>query len=60
LMNGVFLVALIWQGYATCRAIEELGEGDTSELSGTRQSIPTFQSCHANVNLPHRREGFTT
>ena len=41
LMNGVFLVALIWQRYATCRTIEDLGEGDTIELSGTRQSIMT-------------------
>jgi phosphatidylglycerophosphate synthase len=60
LMNGVFLVALIWQRYATCRTIEDLGEGDTRELSGARQSIPTLECCHANVNLPHRREGFAT
>ena len=39
LMNGIFLVALIWQRHATSRTIEELVGADAIELSGTVRPV---------------------
>ncbi len=39
LMNGIFLVALIWQRYATSRTIQELAGAGAIELSGTGQPL---------------------
>ena len=41
LMNGVFLVAVVWQRYATYKAVEELTGAGAIELSAARQSIAT-------------------
>ena len=41
LMNGIFLVAVIWQRHATCRTIEELARVGAIEVSGTKQSLTT-------------------
>ena len=38
LMNGIFLVALIWQRHATRRTIEELAGAGAIKLTGTRQT----------------------
>ena len=38
-MNGIFLVALIWQRYATSRTIQELAGVGAIELSGTGQPL---------------------
>jgi hypothetical protein len=38
-MNGIFLVAVIWQRRATCRTIEELAGVDAIEASGTRHCV---------------------
>ena len=39
LMNGIFLVAAIWQRYATCRTIEELSGVGAVGARGTEQSM---------------------
>jgi phosphatidylserine synthase len=39
LMNGIFLVALIWQRHATSRTIEELAAAGAIELSGTARPL---------------------
>ncbi|RLB49592.1 MAG: hypothetical protein DRH23_06225 [Deltaproteobacteria bacterium] len=39
LMNGIFLVALIWQRHATSRTIEELVGAGAIEVSGTGQPL---------------------
>ncbi len=39
LMNGIFLVALIWQRHATSRTIEELAAAGTIELSGPARPL---------------------
>jgi phosphatidylglycerophosphate synthase len=41
LMNGIFLVALIWQWHATRRTIEELAAVGAIELRGTEQTVTT-------------------
>ncbi len=41
LMNGIFLVAAIWQRHATSRTIEELAGVGAIELSGTEQTVTT-------------------
>ncbi len=41
LMNGIFLVAVIWQRHATCRTIEELAGVGAIELSGTEPTVAT-------------------
>jgi hypothetical protein len=41
LMNGIFLVAVIWQRHATHRTIEELAEVGAIELSGPEQGATT-------------------
>ena len=41
LMNGIFLVAAIWQRHATCRTIEELTRVGTIEVRATEQSCTT-------------------
>jgi phosphatidylglycerophosphate synthase len=41
LMNGIFLVAAIWQRYATCRTVEELSGIRAMQPCGTEQAIPT-------------------
>ncbi|RLB38321.1 MAG: hypothetical protein DRH30_11690 [Deltaproteobacteria bacterium] len=38
-MNGIFLVAVIWQRHATCRTIDELAGVNAIEVSGTGQSL---------------------
>ena len=38
-MNGIFLVAIIWQRHATCRTIEELEGSGALELSGTGKPL---------------------
>jgi phosphatidylglycerophosphate synthase len=38
-MNGIFLVAVIWQRHATCRTIDELAGVSAIEVSGTGQSL---------------------
>jgi phosphatidylglycerophosphate synthase len=40
-MNGIFLVAVIWQRYATCRTIEELAAVGAIEVSGTGRPLTT-------------------
>jgi phosphatidylglycerophosphate synthase len=39
LMNGIFLVALIWQRHATSRTIQELAGAGAIELSATGQPV---------------------
>ena len=39
LMNGIFLVAIIWQRHATCRTIEELEGSGGLKLSGTGKPL---------------------
>jgi hypothetical protein len=39
LMNGIFLVAVIWQRRATRRTIEELAGVEVIEVKGTRQPL---------------------
>jgi hypothetical protein len=39
LMNGIFLVAFIWQRHATARTIEELAAAGAIELSGTARPL---------------------
>jgi hypothetical protein len=41
LMNGIFLVALIWQRHATRRTIQELSAVGAIELRGTEQTVTT-------------------
>jgi hypothetical protein len=41
LMNGIFLVAVIWQRHATCRTIEQLARVGAIELSRTEQTVTT-------------------
>lgn len=41
LMNGIFLVAVIWQRHATSRTIEELARVGAIELSSTEQTVTT-------------------
>ena len=38
LMNGIFLVALIWQRHATRRTIQELAGAGAIKLTGTGQT----------------------
>jgi hypothetical protein len=38
LMNGIFLVTVIWQRHATCRTLEELTQLGAIEVRGTQQS----------------------
>jgi hypothetical protein len=38
-MNGIFLVALVWQRHATSKTIEELVGAGAIELSGTGQPL---------------------
>ena len=40
-MNGIFLVAIIWQRHATRRTIQELAGVDAIEASGARQCLTT-------------------
>jgi phosphatidylglycerophosphate synthase len=41
LMNGIFLVAVIWQRHATCKTSEELARVGAIEVRGTGQSCAT-------------------
>jgi hypothetical protein len=40
-MNGIFLVAVIWQRYSTSRTIEELAGVGAIEVSGTGRPLTT-------------------
>ncbi|MDH3623645.1 MAG: CDP-alcohol phosphatidyltransferase family protein [Myxococcales bacterium] len=41
LMNGIFLVAILWQRHATCKTIEELAGVGAIKVSGTERSFTT-------------------
>ena len=41
LINGIFLVATVWQRQATCRTVEELARVGAIKVSGTGQSCAT-------------------
>ena len=40
-MNGIFLVAAIWQRHATCRTIEELAGVRAAKLSSAGRPLTT-------------------
>ena len=41
LMNGIFLVAAVWQRQATCRTVDELARVGAIKVSGTEPSRAT-------------------